>query len=124
MRVAVAVLTVVLAYGGIVHLGHLVVDGWPPYPWAPAWLAVYFTSLTVLDPLAAWLLWTGRRAGLPLAAFVLVTDAIANYWATYHVLGPTPLTQIAQAVISVLAVATVILLARDRPVARWRGARP
>jgi hypothetical protein len=37
--IAVAAEALVLAYGGVVHVVQLG-DGWPPYPWAPAWLAV------------------------------------------------------------------------------------
>jgi hypothetical protein len=59
-------------YGGIVHLVQVAVGGWPPYRWAPAWLAIYFTSLTVFDPLAAWLLVQRLVIGLYLTACVLV----------------------------------------------------
>ncbi|WP_089297783.1 hypothetical protein [Actinoplanes regularis] len=67
--VAVTAQALVLAYGGLVHMTQIAGE-WPPYPWAPAWLAAYFTSLTVLDPLAAWLLLDQRRAGLHLAVWV------------------------------------------------------
>ena len=59
----VAVLVAVLGYGGVVHVVQLAIGGWPPYRWAPIWLASYFTSLTLLDPLAALLLGpSGDRA--------------------------------------------------------------
>ncbi len=100
---AVAVLTAVLGYGGAVHLVQLVTGGWPPYRWAPTWLAIYFTSLTVFDPLAASLLVGRRLIGLYLAVLVLVTDAIANWYATYCLPRATGVGRIAQAVISMLA---------------------
>ncbi|UWP78638.1 hypothetical protein [Dactylosporangium fulvum] len=99
---------VVLAYGGAVHVVQLATGGWPPYAWAPAWLAGYFTALTVLDPLAAGLLWARRRAGLVLSVTVLVTDAAANGYATYGLGLDAPAARIAQAVISVLALTALV----------------
>jgi hypothetical protein len=81
---AVAALVVVMGYGCVVHLVQLATGGWPPYPWAPVWLATYFSSLTVLDPVAAVLLLSRRAIGLYLAVLVLTTDAIANWYATYR----------------------------------------
>ncbi len=39
----------VLGYGAVVHVVHLVLGGWNPYPSLPA-LTVYFVSLTLLNP--------------------------------------------------------------------------
>lgn len=78
LRVAVIALAVVLTYGGVVHFVQLAVGGWPPCRWAPRWLAIYYISLAVFDPLAAWLLMRRRVAGLYLASGVLVTDAAAK----------------------------------------------
>ena len=99
----------ILLYGGVVHVAQVV--NWPPYPWAPGWLATYFVSLTLFDPLAAVLLWQWRRSGAWLAAAVLVTDAAANGYATYGgfgVGGTVP--RISQAVITGLALITVAAL--------------
>ena len=96
----------------MVQLFQLGTGGLPPYRWAPAWLAAYFTSLTVLDPLAAALLLTRRRAGLHLAAAVLVTDALANWYATYCLQVGAGAARIAQAVITVLAVASLLTIRR------------
>jgi len=57
---------VVLAYGTVVHVVQLVAGGFNPYPDLPSWLRVYFTALTVLDPLAAVLLARRRRGGVVL----------------------------------------------------------
>lgn len=116
VRIPVFVLAGVLLYGGVVHVVQLATGGWPPYDWAPAWLATYFTALTVLDPLAAGLLLARRSAGLYLAATVLVTDAAANAYATYVVLDGGVIPRIAQAVISVLALGAVLL---TRPALTW-----
>jgi hypothetical protein len=106
--VAVIVLAVVLAYGGVVHLVQLAVGGWPPYRWAPAWLAIYFTSLTVLDPLAAWMLMRRRVTGLYLAAGVLVTDATANWYATYGLARTNGNSLTTVVLISLLAIGSVV----------------
>ncbi|EXG80539.1 hypothetical protein [Cryptosporangium arvum] len=109
IRVPVFVLVAVMLYGGVVHVVQLATGGWPPYGWAPGWLAAYFTALTVLDPLAAGLVLARRASGLYLAAFVLVTDAAANAHATYVVTDGGIVPRIAQGVISVLAVGSVIV---------------
>jgi hypothetical protein len=115
-RVVVAVVAeaTVLAYGTMVHLAQLW-GAWPPYPWAPDWLAAYFISLTVLDPLAAYLLLDRRQAGLVLAAAVLVTDACANGYASYWLLEGTLAARIAQGVISGLAAGSLLLARQARP---------
>ncbi|MFB9406622.1 hypothetical protein [Dactylosporangium matsuzakiense] len=100
-------LVLVLLYGGVVHVYQLATSGWPPCAWAPPWLAAYFTALTALDPLAAFLLWRRKPTGAYLAAAVLVTDALANAYATYVLLDPAPLARLAQAVISALALLAV-----------------
>lgn len=89
------------------HLAQLIGSGFDPYPLAPGWLAAYFVSLTLLDPLAAVLLLQRRRAGLILGCAVLLTDAGANAYADY-VLDPRPgitAGRVGQAVITLLALA-------------------
>lgn len=103
------------------HVIHLATGGWPPYRWAPTWLAIYFTSLTLLDPLAASLLWARRAIGLYLGCFVLVTDAVANGYAVYGLSGATGTARIAQAIVSLLALAAVITAPGVR---RWMHAVP
>lgn len=85
-----------------------------PIQWAPAWLAVYFVSLTALDPLAAWLLLDRRRAGLYLAVFVLVTDALANGCASYCLPAGTSASKVAQAVLSCLAAGSLVVGSQAR----------
>ena len=106
----------VLSYGTVVHVVQLVAAGFQPYSWAPTWLAAYFTSLTLADPLAAWLLWAGRIAGLYLAAAVLVTDAVTNGYAIYGLHGGTATARVSQAIISLLAVTALVTAPRIR---RW-----
>lgn len=91
-------------------------DGWPPYRWAPAWLAIYFASLTLLDFLAASLLWARQTVGLYLAILVLTTDAAANGYAVYGLSGATAAARYSQAIVSILALAAVITAPSVR---RW-----
>lgn len=104
------VLIGVLLYGTAVHVWQLVSGG---YPWAPVWLAVYFTSLTLLDPIAAALLLRRRRGGHLLAAFVLVTDSIANGYATYVLGAGGAAAKVAHAVITALAALSLLPLWRS-----------
>ena len=112
-------LVVLLAYGTAVHVYELVRSGGDPHPHLPGWLAGYFVSLTVLDPLAAVLMARRRRSGVALAVTVFVTDAAANAVANYAYddsAGVTP-ERIGQAVITLLAVAALAAAP-----AMWRGA--
>lgn len=107
----------VLGWGTLVHVEQLAVGGLDPYPLLPGWLAAYFVSLTVLDPLAGLLLAFRRRAGLVLGCAILLTDALANGYAVYGAITtPGLLSRIGQACVSVLAVA---LLAAAPWLNRW-----
>lgn len=122
IRVAVAVLVGALMYGGAVHVVQVVGGG---YPWAPTSLAVYFVALTVLDPVAAVLLVRRRVSGLSLAAFVFVTDAVANGYAAYGLGEGGIAARVAQGVITCLAVGSVVIAVVARPYAvRGRRSRP
>jgi hypothetical protein len=112
VRAVVAVLVVVLGYGAAVHAVQLAGGG---YPWAPPWLAAYFVSLTLFDPLAAGLLWARRAGGWYLAVAVLVTDAVANGYASYVLPTGSVPARVAQAVISVLALVALAATRRVRP---------
>ena len=107
----------VLGYGAVVHAVHPVLGGWNPYSSLPVWLAVYFVSLTLLDPVAAVLLLFRRRAGLGLGCAGLVSDAVANGYANYVIDAASGLTagRVGQAVISVLAVALLTTAPRLWP---------
>jgi hypothetical protein len=121
IRLLVGTEAALLTYGGVVHVVQVLTDGWPPYAWAPGWLAIYFVCLTLFDPLAAALLLAGRPFGLYLGAAILVTDAAANAYADYGLTGTTLTNRIAQGAISILALAALLALPRIRP---WmRGSR-
>ncbi|MEU2577338.1 hypothetical protein ACIP3B_34365 [Streptomyces anulatus] len=74
---------VLVLVGGVAHVADLVRHGLWPYAWAPGWLNLYWSSLAVLDPLAAFFLLRGKRIGLDLACGVMVTDLAANLYAAY-----------------------------------------
>ncbi|WP_052091259.1 hypothetical protein [Modestobacter caceresii] len=119
MHVTVVGSVLLLAYGTAVHVVHLALGGLDPYPGLPDWLAGYFIGLTVVDPLAAVLLWRGRRSGVLLTVAVFVTDAAANGWAN-HVLDPSggvTAGRVGQAVITALALALLVMTPR-----LWRHA--
>jgi hypothetical protein len=117
VRVVVAVAVVVFIYGTAVHLDQLAAGGWHPYRELPGWLAGYFVSLTVLDPVAAGLLACRRRAGLVLGCAVLLSDAAGNGYANYAVRSQPGITagRVGQAVVTVLAVALAAVSPRIWP---------
>jgi hypothetical protein len=78
---AVAVAAVLLAVGTVSHVADFVRAGWTPYPWAPRWLNLYWTSLALFDTAAAVRLLAGRRPGADLAMAIMVTDLAANVYA-------------------------------------------
>ena len=112
-----ALAAAVLGYGAVVHVVQLALGGSDPYPSVPGWLAGYFVSLTLLDPVAAVLLLLRRRAGLVLGCAVLLTDAVANGYANHVVDGASGLTagRVGHAVITVLAVTLLAAVPRLWP---------
>ncbi|MEU7589911.1 hypothetical protein AB0A95_26865 [Micromonospora sp. NPDC049230] len=118
VRLVVSVAVLVFGYGTVVHVAQLLVPEFRPQLALPGWLTVYFTSLTLWDPVAALLLAARRVEGLALGCAVLATDAAANWYANY-VLDPAvgvTAGRIGQAVITALA---VTLLALTPWLARW-----
>ncbi|WP_405786291.1 hypothetical protein [Streptomyces sp. NBC_01367] len=74
-----------LLVGAAVHVTDLLQHGLRPYDWAPRWLNLYWSSLALLDPLAAALLIGGKRRGTDLACVILTTDLAANWYAAYGI---------------------------------------
>ena len=121
VRTTALAVVVVLAYGTAVHVVQLVASGFNPYPDLPGWLRIYFTALTVLDPLAAVLLARRRRSGVVLAVVVLVSDAAANGFANYvldHAVGLTA-GRVGHTVITMLAIGVCAAAPQ-----LWRTASP
>ena len=119
-RAVAVVVCAALSYGFVLHVADLAVRGLRgAYAGMPLWLAVYYTSLTVLDPLAAVLLALRTRAGIVLAALVAGTDALLNAYANLVLVPPDQATTglVGAGVVGALAVATVLA-------APWLWPRP
>lgn len=114
MRAIVAGFVLLLAYGTVVHLLQHLASGSRPHPALPGWLRVYFSALTVLDPLAAFLLARRHRTGVVLSVTVFVTDAAANGWANYALDDTAGVTtgRVGQAAITMLALALLLAVPR------------
>jgi hypothetical protein len=110
----------VFAYGTVVHAVDLADRGLSAYAQYPTWLSSYFTSLIILDALAAILLVLRRRSGLVLGIAVLVTDAAANGYANYFLYPDDNSTtaRAFQAVTTVLALALFATSPKTWPLLR------
>ncbi|MFJ2774878.1 hypothetical protein [Streptomyces sp. NPDC087300] len=80
-----------LFIGALSHVVDLLAHGVKPYDWAPGWLNLYWSSLAVLDTLAAIYLIRGKRRGIDLACVIMITDTVANWYAV-HTLQNSSLT--------------------------------
>ena len=68
-----------LAGATVNHARAVVSRGWLPNE-LPAATAIYWSSLTFLDPLAAVLLFIRPRAGVILTGAIIVSDVAHNLW--------------------------------------------
>jgi hypothetical protein len=83
VRVLFAVYAVCFLGAGLNHAHDIWQGGLFPYRDAPPLLNAYWTSLTVLDPLAVLLLYRRPRAGMVLAVLIMVSDVALNSYAVY-----------------------------------------
>ncbi len=78
-RVALAIYAACFAIGAFNHARDFWLTGWRPYAWAPAVLEAFWTALVLLDAAVIVLILTGcRRAGVALAAGIMIADVAAN----------------------------------------------
>lgn len=84
---------VLVFVGAASHVAALFRSGLHPYPWAPQWLNLFWSSLTIFDSLAAALLVCGKRVGVDLTCGIMATDLAANWYATYGIQHTTLSTQ-------------------------------
>lgn len=77
-----------LAGAALNHAADVWRGGWLPYGYAPLWLNAFWTSLTILDPLAATLLWRRSPGGVWLLLGIMLTDVTVNLRFSLH-LGST-----------------------------------
>ncbi|MGP8304969.1 hypothetical protein [Vibrio sp. YIC-376] len=82
-KFVVFLLCLFLTIGGAVHIYDNVVDGLLPYDFAPRWLNIYWSLLSILDLLAVYLLIRYRRVGIVLMLVILVTNVVFNTHAIY-----------------------------------------
>jgi hypothetical protein len=117
LRLAVSGYVALFVYGFLIHVVQIARGDYRTYP---TLLAVFFTSLVVLDPLSAWALHHHARAGAWLGAGVLAADAVVNGYANYvlDASGGVTAGRIATVVVGVLAVG-LVLLGRRLPEPTW-----
>ena len=83
VRIILLLWSVGFLVGTTTHVIDVATLGWVPQNQAPLWMNVYWTSLTLLDPLVVVLLWTRRRYGIYLGLAVMITDVAINSYAAY-----------------------------------------
>ena len=102
-----------LAIGTCTHVAELILSG-GAYPGYPPATVIFWNALTVLDPLAAALLFWRPRLGVLATLAIMLADVIHNTWAvvTY---GAMIWPVAAQAVFLAFVLATAHLIWRDAP---------
>ncbi len=65
------------------HALDIATFGWLPYDFMPLGFNVYWTSLVVLDPLAALLIWTKPGWALWLGCLIMASDVLVNTWTVF-----------------------------------------
>ena len=81
----------------------------------PFFTRIYWSSLTIIDPLAAVLLFVRPRAGLVLATAVIVSDVVHNSWMLHHLQSGPDAMYWAQVAFLVFLLATVSTAWRGSP---------
>jgi hypothetical protein len=80
-RAVIAVYIACFAIGACNHARDFAARGWRPYDFAPWPLEAFWSALILLDTLAIVLLLRWRRAGLLLAAAIMLADVGVNAYA-------------------------------------------
>ena len=100
----------------VLHLRHGVLLGGLEGFGIPLLSRYYWSSLTLLDPLAAWLMFVRPRAGLALAGAIIVSDVAHKSWELYRSGAPSGMMYWAQIAFLLFLFATIRVA--------WRGASP
>jgi Kef-type K+ transport system membrane component KefB len=83
--------------------------------------AIYWTSLTVLDPLAALLLFVRPRAGIALTVTIIISDVAHNLWfVAAHPLSGLFIKDVTSSFFVISQVVFLVFVAVTSPMA-WRG---
>ncbi|SMB86550.1 hypothetical protein [Deinococcus hopiensis] len=77
-RIIIALYAVCLSGATVVHLLDLWHGGWLPYHSAPKTINLYWSLLSVFDPLAVVLLYWRPRFGLLLTLVIIISDVCIN----------------------------------------------
>lgn len=105
--------------GTYTHAAGLFRWGWLPFP-VPAGIGLYWNLLTVLDPLAAALVWWRPRTGVLLAAAIMASDIGVNTYVYLAgcfgppVAGMVPLSLFEQTLFGLFVFVTAPLIYSDR----------
>jgi hypothetical protein len=83
VKVLFALYALCFLWGTHNHVVDLRRGGFLPYTYAPLPFNIYWTSLTLLDPLAALLLFVLPYHGMVLAVAIMVSDIAVNLYAAY-----------------------------------------
>lgn len=111
IRLVLAVYSVCFLIGTYTHAASILRRGLLAFP-VPVGIGVFWDALTLLDPLAAGLVWWRPRVGLPLAAGLMAVDISVKthvYLAGYlkpPVAGLVPLSLLEQALFGVFVFVT------------------
>lgn len=104
------------------HVRAVLAHGWFPAH-LPQLTALYWSSLTFVDPLAAVLLSVRPRMGIALTALIIVSDVAHNLWfIASHPLGRSFVQGVASSEFMMSQIAFLMFVAATAPVA-WREAR-
>jgi Kef-type K+ transport system membrane component KefB len=102
------------------HVRALLTDGW----WREGvslGTAIYWTSLTVLDPLAALLLFVRPRAGIALTLAIIISDVAHNLWfVAAHPLSGSFIQAVTSSFFMMSQIVFLVFVAATSPMA-WRG---
>ena len=108
-----------LAGATINHVRAVLSHGWLPEH-LPAATALYWSSLTLLDPLAAVLLFLRPRIGIALTVLIIVSNVAHNIWfIAAHPLRGSLLDDVASSPFMLSQIAFLLFVAATAPIA-WR----
>ena len=111
-----------LACATINHLRTVLARGWFPAQLPPA-TALYWSSLTFLDPLAAGLLLVRPRMGIALTAAIIVSDVAHNLWfMAAHPLSASFVNDVTSSAFMMSQIAFLLIVAATAPLA-WPKSR-
>lgn len=111
-----------LAGATVNHVRALIARGWFPDA-LPTATALYWDSLTFLDPLAAVLLFVRPRAGIGLTGAIIVSDVAHNLWFTAaHPLHGSIVVDVTSSLFMMSQILFLLFVVATAPLA-WRHAR-